>query len=258
MKQNLLNFGIFILLVSFAVSCQKDAVTYQNKANVEFRLMDGPCDYDNLWVDVQEIQIHSDSNGWESIEPFNAGVYDILELTNGLDTLLCQAQLPAGVVSQIRLVLGANNSLVYDGVTYDLKVPSGMQSGIKLNLHKELLANVSYTVWLDFDACKSVVLTGRGEYILKPVIRVFSDSTNGKLNGVVLPTSVDAIVNVIENSDTIATAIPNDDGYFMVCGLDGTYDVYIDAIDTAYNDTTLTNITVNFGEIVTLDTINLN
>jgi hypothetical protein len=253
------------LLIAFTLlfgvlffSCSKDQlVSNKGMAEVEFRLMDGPCDYDHLFIDVQGVEIHTDSAGWQNLTPFNAGVYDVLELTNGLDTLLCKVMLPEGRVSQLRLLLGDNNSLETNGSTYDLKVPSGSQSGLKLNLHQNLLANTSYSIWLDFDACKSIVLKGNGDYSLKPVIRVFSDSTNGKLMGYVNPDSLQSVVNVIENSDTI-TAIPESNGYFMVCGLDGTYDVFVEANDTSFNDTLIQNINVDFGKVVSMDTIFLN
>lgn len=225
-------------------------------ATVSFRLMDAPCDYDHLYIDVQGIEIHSDSNGWEALSPFNAGVYDVLELANGLDTLLCKVELPEGKVSQIRLLLGNNNSLVVDGSTFDMKVPSGSQSGIKLNLHKYLEANTSYNVWLDFDACRSVVEKGNGGYSLKPVIRAFADSANGKLTGYVLPDSANAVVYAINNGDSIS-AMPESNGYFMICGLDGTYDVYFQSNNTNISDSTISNVSINFGEIVSVDTVEL-
>ncbi len=247
--------GLVVLMIA---SCDKNQLpTTQTNPIVEFRLTDGPCDYDHLYIDVKGIEIHSDSTGWQDLQPFNAGIYDILELTNGLDTLLCRTTLPVGTISQIRLILGDNNTLETDGSTYDLAVPSGSTSGLKINLHQQLLANTSYSIWLDFDACKSIVRRGNGTFGLKPVIRAFSDSTNGKLTGYVLPDSLNSEVHVIDNGDTI-TALPEANGYFMVCGLDGVYDVHIASNDSTVQDSLIPNVSVDFGEIVSLDTINLN
>lgn len=247
--KNTLILSLFAVLAF--VSCERS----NNQAQVAFRLMDAPCDYEHVYIDVQGMEVHIDST-WYTLTPFNAGVYDILELANGLDTLLCDILLEPGKLSQLRLILGENNSLVLDGNSYDLKTPSAQQSGLKLNIHQDLLANTSYTVYLDFDACKSIVRKGNGDYSLKPVIRAFTDSTNGKLIGYVMPDSLSPVVNVIENSDTV-TAIPNSSGFFMVCGLDGVYDVFIEANDTNYSDTLISNVTVSFGEIVDMDTITL-
>lgn len=247
-----------IIAVSISIllfSCSKDDVKRQaGYALVSFRLTDAPCDYDHLYIDVQGIEIHSDSTGWQSLEPFNAGIYDILELSNGLDTLLCQVLLPEGEISQIRLLLGDNNSLVVDGNNYELKVPSGAQSGLKLNLHKQLLANTSYTIWLDFDACKSIVEKGNGDYSLKPVIRAFADSTNGKIWGYVLPDSANAIVHAIENGDTV-TSIADANGYYMICGLDGTYDLYFESGNVNLSDSIVSGVAVNYGSVVAMDTV---
>ena len=143
-----------------------------------------------------------------------------------------------------------------DGNSQSLKVPSGSQSGLKLNLHQTLTANTSYSIWLDFDACKSVVEKGNGDYSLKPVIRAFADSANGKLTGYVLPDSANAVVYAIMNGDSISAA-PEDNGYFMICGLDGTYDVYFESNNPNVGDSTISAVNINYGEIVSVDTVNL-
>lgn len=235
-------------------SCKKD--TKSDPAHVNFRLTDGPGQYDNVYVDIQNIKIHSNTGGWQTPTNFNAGVYDLLELNNGLDTFLCDVELPAGKVSQIRLMLGNNNSVVVDGTTHALNTPSGQESGIKLNLHKEFAAGAAYTVWLDFDAGKSVVETGNASYNLKPVIRAYSDLTDGKLKGIVQPMSTNPAVYAIQGSDTL-TAIPNSDGFFMICGLGGTYDVHVVPSDITYQNAIFNGVQVNYGQINDLGTIQL-
>ncbi|UEQ75212.1 DUF4382 domain-containing protein [Chryseobacterium arthrosphaerae] len=113
----------------------------------------------------------------------------------------------------MRMVLGPNNSIVVNGVSYPLQIPSAQQSGLKFNWHQTLSANGAYTVWIDFDAGRSVVTTGNGSYILKPVIRTFSELTNGQIKGYVQPQAAQAVVHAIMASDTISTAIPNPDGF---------------------------------------------
>jgi hypothetical protein len=75
------------------------------------------------------------------------------------------------VLKELRLILGPGNSVMKDSVLYDLDTPSAQQSGLKIKIDKSLgLAFDSLTV--DFDAEKSIVETGNGKFILKPVIRV--------------------------------------------------------------------------------------
>ena len=96
-----------------------------------------------------------------------------MKLTGGLEAILADVELPAGNISQIRLILGENNSLTINGQTQNLTIPSGSQSGLKLNVNIELVEGITYKILLDFEAAKSVVEAGNsGIYNLKPVIRV--------------------------------------------------------------------------------------
>src|SRR5215203_1965455 len=125
--------SLIILLVPFILwSCDNhDGET----ARLEVRLTDAPGDYEEVNVDIQGVEIHSEdgnpSQGWMSLE-VRKGVYNLLEFTNGLDTLIASAELPAGKLSQIRFILGENNSLKVSGDVVPLKTPSGQESGLKI------------------------------------------------------------------------------------------------------------------------------
>ncbi|WP_157976885.1 DUF4382 domain-containing protein [Taibaiella helva] len=250
MKKRPLVLGLCVLgLLSLLASCKKDDAP-AGTATMNIHLTDGPGNYDAVLIDVQQIEIHSDINGWVTVNPVHPGVYNLLDFRNGADTLLCQAQLPAGNISQMRLVLGSSNSVVVDGVTYPLSTPSAQQSGLKFNIHQELVPNGSYHFWIDFDAGRSIVKTGNGAYSLKPVIRTYTELTNGKIKGYVLPPAADATVYAINGADTFS-AIPAADGYFLFCGLpEGNYNLWFDALDaTNYQDSLMPNVPVTFGNI---------
>nr|WP_288879259.1 DUF4382 domain-containing protein [uncultured Pedobacter sp.] len=183
-----------------------------------------------------------------TLTPTQPGIYNLLDFSNGMETLLCQTQLPVGKISQMRLILGDNNSVVVDGTTKPLSTPSGQQSGLKFNIHQDLVPNSSYDVRIDFDAGRSVIETGNGSYSLNLVVRAYTELTNGKIKGYVLPAAADAIVHAINGTDTF-NAIPKADGYFMFCGLpEGNYSLWFDALDiTNYQDSFMPNTTVTFG-----------
>lgn len=247
--------AILLLVVLSCVgiySCSKDK---SGQANVKVMLTDGPGIYDAVYVDIQRIEFNV-NNEWHTLTPLNPGVYNLLELSNGIDTLMGNIVLPAGQISQIRLVLGTQNSVVVDGVSHDLNTPSAQQSGLKLNLHTTLEAGKSYTIWLDFDAGKSIVLTGSGKYNLKPVIRAFSDLTNGRIQGNVQPLTANPVVYAISGTDTFA-AIPDIAGNFLISGLpQGTYTVWFDAdATTGFNDVTVNGVAVTFGNITVLSPV---
>ncbi|MGZ5188552.1 MAG: DUF4382 domain-containing protein, partial [Kaistella sp.] len=166
------------IVAAFSLSaCTDDA--NGGSASVNVRLTDAPALYDRVNIDVQKIEFNT-NNGWNSMNVITPGVYNLLDFRNGMDVLLAKAELPAGSLSQMRLVLGPNNSIVKDGVTYPLDTPSSMQSGLKFNWNQTLEENGAYNVWIDFDAARSIVKKGNGTYSLKPVIRAFSELTDGQ------------------------------------------------------------------------------
>lgn len=214
-----------VLISAWLVSCSDN----DQLAKLEVRLTDGPGDFQEVNIDIQDVQIHvnegEQSTGWQSLE-INKGVYNLLKLTNGLDTLLGSIELPAGRVSQIRLVLGNNNTIKVDNQVSDLKVPSGQQSGLKLNVQTTLTEGITYSILLDFDVARSIVKRGNSPYIVKPVIRAITEATSGAIEGTVTIAEAKPAVYAIHESDTVGTTFANELGKFMIKGVPaGTYKV---------------------------------
>lgn len=244
------------LLFSVAFNaCTKSGDT-SGTANLKIMLTDDPAAYDEVWVDIRSIEIHSDIDGWVGYDLLHPGVYNLLDFSNGLDTLIADLVLPAGRISQMRLILGDNNTVVIDGTPYDLATPSAQQSGLKFNIHQDLVPNGSYRIWIDFDAGRSIVHTGSDTYILKPVIRAYTEETNGRIMGTVSPVWSNAVVYAILGTDT-AIAIPDDLGYFMISGLpEGTYTVWFDGSATSgFNDVMVSEVSVVFGHTTDMGSI---
>lgn len=151
-------------------SCDKE--TSSGSTYFKVRLTDNPIDADQVNVDIEEVRVNyaDDSSGWVSLAT-NAGIYDLLGLQNGVDTLLAADSIPTGVLKEIRLVLGNDNTIMVDSVVYPLTIPSGSSSGLKLKLQKSLHPH-SDSLVIDFDAALSVHQTGTGEYQLRPVLRI--------------------------------------------------------------------------------------
>ncbi len=185
----------------------------------------------------------------------NQGIYNLLEFVNGKDTLLVDDETPAGYISQIRLILGENNSVMIDNILYDLKTPSAQQSGLKLNVHYEVLPGESYAYIIDFVVEKSIVETGNGKFILKPVIRVYTESITGSIQGVVSPIEARPSIMAIGEKDTSTTYTDTLSGKFMIRGLsEGSYNLEIQPID-GFSDTTLSDVLVVNGQTTILDSI---
>jgi len=100
-----------------------------------------------------------------------AGVYNLLGLQNGVDTLLAVGVIPTNTVKEIRFILGTDNTIKVGGITYPLVVPSGGESGLKIKVDKRLNGSLD-SLLIDFDAALSVKLMVTGEYQLRPVLKL--------------------------------------------------------------------------------------
>jgi len=250
------------VVILLASSCSKNTPSSANgNAHVSVYLTDDPSNYDAVLIDIQSVEVNLSSQadtGWQPVHVLRPGVYNLLDFRNGMDTLLASADLPAGKISQIRLILGANNSVVINGVSTPLETPSAQQSGLKLNLDAQLNAGVDYKIGLDFDAGRSIVVTGNGKFILKPVIRAYAKAQDGIIKGTIQPATGADWVFAIQGADTIASAKPDAaTGGFYIGGLAaGNYNLSIDATGTL-KDTTYTGITVNTGQATDIGVVQL-
>ncbi len=142
-----------------------------NPARISIVMHDMPVDYDSVFVEIVGVELHSESTGWISLNT-QTGIYDLLELQNGVSASLVLPQdFPAGQISQVRFILGSNNSLFIGPVEFPLELSSQDESGLKLNVHQYLAPGTLYTLIADFDASESIHVNGNGTYKLKPVIR---------------------------------------------------------------------------------------
>src|SRR5688572_547132 len=124
-----------VLFAGMFGSCKK--TTTPSTAPYQVRMTDAPGPYSAVYVDIQGVEI-SGKNGKTVTLNVNKGIYDLIRFSNGMDTLIASANVEVTEVQQIRLILGQNNSVVYDSVTYPLSTPSADQSGLKLQVHQNL------------------------------------------------------------------------------------------------------------------------
>lgn len=169
MKKVLYSFAFLGLFISVLfMACNKE----NESTRVKIRLTDNPYNAEEVNVDIREVRVkfRDDENSWLTLDT-EQGVYNLLGLQNGLDTLLAEGDLPTNQVKEIRFVLGDDNSIMIDGNVYPMTVPSGSESGLKLKVNKTLSGTVD-SILVDFDAALSVHQTGTGDYHLKPVLKI--------------------------------------------------------------------------------------
>jgi hypothetical protein len=142
------------------------------------RMTDAPADFMKVNVEITGFEINHESKGWISL-PVVRGVYDLLSLRNNVTVVLTDhADLPIGKINQMRLILGSNNTVTDKEGQYPLTIPSGSESGLKINVDEVITSRTNLDVVMDFDANASIVQEGLGKYSLKPVLKIKSVERN--------------------------------------------------------------------------------
>lgn len=266
MKKVNLKLRIFLLAslsCLLITSCNSsDGDDSAQTSKVSIRMTDAPGDYDQVNVEVLDVKIknNSDTNeeGWVSIGNITPGIYNLLDLTGGVNVLLADNEVPSGHLGQIRLILGEHNTVVKDGVTYPLKTPSAQQSGLKLKVNQTLTAGATYDFLLDFDVEHSVVIEAgdSGSFNLHPVIRVSTTATSGIIKGIVTPFTFQSLVSV-QVGDTTVSAYTDESGVFQLNGIPaGTYSVTITPdVSSELPALVVPNVVVVNGQISNMNTL---
>ena len=120
---------------------------------------------------------------------------NLLTLVNGVTRELAALDVPAGTYDLIRVYVKGVNVVLTDGTQYDLKVPSGAETGIKVFIRPGLVVTggLSSDLLLDFDVSRSFVAKGNPEtpagingFNFKPVVKASNMSVAGTLTGLSL------------------------------------------------------------------------
>jgi hypothetical protein len=287
---------LLLALITSTFSCrkEKDANTAvpEGQQRVSIRLSDGPVSFDAVNVDIQRVEVfvvpdscqrnsngsndddndrscHHDHHGdrdrdnngcgsWDTLD-IRTGVYNLLDLSNGADTLLATGFTVAGKVKKIRLTLGSDNSVVIDSVSYPLDLWNQFDR-VTINVRGDDVDQVNPSdlqLWLDFDAGRSLVKLRNNHFVLKPFLRIWLPPQTATIKGKVVPGEASAVVSAISDGDTLV-AIPRNDGWFKIRGLRGSSaDLLINATSNGYVDTTLNSISLEKGKETDIGTIQL-
>lgn len=208
-----------------------------------------PGDVEAVNVHIKEISLHksaeisaADSEWIVLAEPDSS--INFLDLVNGLKETLVDTALATGHYTQMRLVVTDQSTVVINGETKPLKIPSGSQVGIKLNMDFTVGDQEFVTVYLDFDAAKSLKLNpGINRYVMEPTFRAFKKDVSGTIAGSVLNEKnvpvENAAIFALAGTDTIAGTVSDADGNYILVAPAGTYEVAAEAEglvpDTTYS-----------------------
>jgi hypothetical protein len=212
--KHLLKISAFLVLISlFLFACTKD----DNTGELTLSITDAPIDntdIEGVYLTVTDIQYHKNDSDWTSFEGFNGPqLFNILELTEGESAMMGTFSLEAGHYTQLRFFVDAPEENVSNPVNpgcyitfkddseEPLFVPSGSVSGWKGVGAFDVPLNGTVEITADFDARKSIFISGAGRYILVPTIRLIVDNEAGQIAGGVsnLPVEGDIIIYAYED-----------------------------------------------------------
>ncbi|MGE4579210.1 MAG: DUF4382 domain-containing protein [Desulfuromonadales bacterium] len=235
----LLSIGLLMLAACGGSSSSGSAAT----GTLSLQMVDATTpDFQAIYVTIDRVEVHPEGGDWTTVATPQK-TYNLLELVNGVQETLGEEELAPGNYTQLRLILSAtpddglnllgqthgefgNYVITQSDEIHELKVPSGLQSGIKLVNTFTIASNEETQLILDFDAARSVVLAGNPskdnyKYLLKPTIKVvasaatvqghvFEDGTEEPLPGTrVSAHAIDsamtqaATLSCDENEDTV-------------------------------------------------------
>lgn len=255
--------------------------------NVSFVITDAPFPSSMVAeanVTIDKVTIHkvaSDSTSTDSTDASGfitvseeTQTFNLLDLRNGITADFAQAELDTGMYDQMRLhVVDANVVLNdADSTTYNLKIPSGSTSGLKVKITNGLsvTGGSMTTVLLDFDVSKSFIVQGNPKshagikgFIFKPVIRaVVSESSEGANNAagniaghVTAGDSINienATVQIFQVDSLITSAITDSTGYYAALGIPtGNYD--LKCIADGYDESDINGVAVSANDTTKID-----
>ena len=233
-------------------------------------------DYRAVYVTIRRVDVHREGGGWQTVsEP--GKTYSLLELVNGVRQRLGLKDLPAGYYTQMRLILDddPDNTRNILGVLHpygnyfidrsdsavELKVPSGLQTGIKIVRGFTISGGGTTEILLDFDAARSIVQAGSsGQWLLKPTIKVLETRELCRIEGDAGQGGVLVSAQVYDGSaaapeDRVrvqAATVSDDSGGYVLFVPAGTYSL------VGYKDgyapyVRATKIAAAAGEVVTED-----
>ena len=169
---------------------------------------------------------------------------NLLDLTNGVTENLVDTEIPTGEYDLFKVYVKGINVVLNDEemTTYDLKVPSGEQSGIKIFVDPPLVVagGLSADLLFDFDVSRSFVARGNikrpesfNGFIFKPVIKVNNLTTAGTIQGMVTSlVEAESVplegvqISVLREGEVVTSSFTDETGGYMILGLDaGDYEV---------------------------------
>ena len=237
-----------------------DSSTEPGNARLTVLLTDAPSDYlESAVVEIGRVEVRG-ADGSRTTVIEDAGEFDLLELQNGVTTILGSVDLQPGTYTELRMIVeSARVTLVpeyqfEDGSqTMQIAVPSGAASGIKIALEDvdgaggpgvEIRPGETILV-VDFDVSSNFVMNGSADepagikgFNFTPRLRAAVRDLAGSISGTVAP--VEEVTDTLTVSAARVGADPAEAPASASVAVDGTFSFLFMAPGTY--DVTLTRL----------------
>lgn len=88
-------FLVFCVVICLG-ACESDPIDPLRQVRLAIHLTDAPASYDEVNIDLEQVMIKMKSDTGFTPLATNQGIYNLLELTGGADTLIVNDSVPAG------------------------------------------------------------------------------------------------------------------------------------------------------------------
>ncbi len=171
MKKTFIGLFLLFFVAACAPGSYQAPIASERQGRAVFTITDAAADMGavtSVKVTIDSVQVHSDADGWITLNS-NQQEFDLLKLkAEGSQALLADANLKPGSYQQMRLLI--SKVIVTDASgTHEAKLPSGE---LKIVGGFTVDASATATATFDFVADESLHVTGKGEYILAPVVKL--------------------------------------------------------------------------------------
>lgn len=235
MKNGMIGSTLALLIAVFAIGCGDSAGPAEGNGTLKVVMTDAPFPIGmvseaNVSIERIEMRLKGSSDDADFIILTDIDtVLNLVDLQNGVVATLAEIEIPAGEYDEVRVITGDAEIILTDNRSFDLKIPSGSQSGIKIKVTPGIVVEEGLTteLLLDFDLSKSFVVQGNPStpagingFNFKPVIRAVNSSTAGRVSGKILRATDNA---PLENVYLVLTGVESTETYEAYTALDGTY-----------------------------------
>lgn len=264
------------LVIALGLGACDSPTADSRAARLTVLLTDAPSDYlAAAHVTIGRVEILP-TDGPPIVISNVGGVFDLLQLQNGVTAELGSALIEPATYRELRLVVEDATLTLKDGYTFtdgstvqNLKVPSGASSGIKIKLSTAGSSNGAgvevrpgeTVLVVDFDVSQNFVMQGNSEtpagikkFLFTPLLRAVVRDVAGSIAGTVTAPDDVAVEGLTVKAtrtdagdDAVpATALVDAEGKFRIRFLPpGTYDV---TVSTLPDDHVANTVEVVLGE----------